>query len=122
MEGLGFVCKDSANVADFLTGVTVPTERRIKDGFEARFPRTAEDILLAYKKTSIKADMEREYDYPTTQQAKERTLDFKLSVQYKKHNSLPKKSPLTTSFLAQVKACVVSLNTHMHQIQFISRR
>ena len=116
MEGLGFICEDSANVADFLTGVTVPTERRIKDGFEARFPRTAEEILLAYEKTSIKADMEQEYDYPTTQQAKERTLDFKRSVRYEKHNSLPKKSPLTTSFLAQVKACIVSLNTHMHQI------
>jgi ATP-binding cassette subfamily G (WHITE) protein 2 (SNQ2) len=122
MEGLGFVCEDSANVADFLTGATVPTERRIKDGFEGRFPRTAEDIRLAYEKTSIRADMEREYDYPTTQQAKERTLDFKHSVQYEKHNSLPKKSPLTTSFLAQVKACVVSLHTHMHQMQFLSRR
>jgi ABC-type multidrug transport system ATPase subunit len=38
-ESQGFVCSNGANVADFLTGVTVPSERQIKPGFEARFPR-----------------------------------------------------------------------------------
>ena len=32
MENLGFFCDDGANVADFLTGVTVPSERKIKSG------------------------------------------------------------------------------------------
>lgn len=57
MEELGFVCRDGANVADFLTGVTVPTERTIKESFEDRFPRTANDIRAAYEKSTIKAEV-----------------------------------------------------------------
>ena len=112
MEELGFFCDDGANVADFLTGVTVPSERKIRDGFEDRFPRTADDIRAAYEKSSIKANMEAEYSYPTTDVAKKQTEDFRIGVQHEKHKSLPKKSPLTVSFVTQVKACV----TRQYQI------
>ncbi|KAJ5137697.1 ABC multidrug transporter atrF [Penicillium atrosanguineum] len=37
MEEAGFICREGSNVADFLTGITVPTERRIRDGYENRF-------------------------------------------------------------------------------------
>ncbi|KAK6602415.1 ABC multidrug transporter [Botrytis cinerea] len=107
MEELGFICDDSANVADFLTGVTVPTERKIRDEFQNRFPRTAGEILAAYNRHSIKNEMEKEYDYPTTAIAKERTEDFRTSVQHEKNPKLGKDSPLTTSFMTQVKACVI---------------
>ncbi|KAI9742696.1 MAG: hypothetical protein M1818_003837 [Claussenomyces sp. TS43310] len=106
MESLGFVCEDSANVADFLTGVTVPTEREIRPGFEDSFPRTADAIRTRYYETQIRADMEKEYSFPDSSEAKRYTEDFKVEVDYEKHNSLPKKSPLTTSFLTQVQACV----------------
>jgi ABC-type multidrug transport system ATPase subunit len=29
IESMGFICQNSANVADYLTGITVPTEREI---------------------------------------------------------------------------------------------
>ncbi|RFU23967.1 hypothetical protein B7463_g12375, partial [Scytalidium lignicola] len=112
MEDLGFFCDDSANVADFLTGVTVPTERRIREGFESRFPRTADEVRSEYEQSPIKAQMEAEYNYPTTDAAKELTEDFKEGVKHEKHPSLPKKSPLTTPFVTQVKACV----TRQYQI------
>lgn len=51
--------------------------------------------------------MEKEYDYPTTAIAKERTEDFRTSVQHEKNPKLGKDSPLTTSFMTQVKACVI---------------
>lgn len=54
MESLGFFCNDAANVADYLTGVTVPSERKIIDGFEASFPKTAEDIRQRYDTSDIK--------------------------------------------------------------------
>ncbi|KAH9204795.1 ABC-2 type transporter-domain-containing protein [Leptodontidium sp. 2 PMI_412] len=107
MEKLGFLCDDGANVADFLTGVTVPLERRIRPGFEDKIPRTAEDILTAYEKTPIKTTMAAQYDYPSTEEAKSRTEDFRLSVHHEKHKSLPSSSPLTTSFATQIKACIV---------------
>lgn len=107
MEELGFVCADGANVADFLTGVTVPTERTIRDGFEDRFPRTADAIRAEYEKSAIKEKMEAEYNYPDTEEAKLRTEDFRTSVTHEKHKSLPKSSPLTVSFYAQVHAAVI---------------
>ena len=107
MENLGFVCRDGANVADFLTGVTVPTERLIRDGYEDRFPRNAEMIRAEYEKSDILARMKEEYDYPDTDIAKSYTEDFKEGVQSEKHNGLPNSSPLTTSFLYQVKCCII---------------
>jgi ABC-type multidrug transport system ATPase subunit len=112
MENLGFYCDDGANVADFLTGVTVPSERKIKPGFEDSYPRTADDIRQRYEKSSTKANMEAEYTFPASDEAKTSTQDFRESVQHEKHKSLPKKSPLTTSFTTQVKAAV----TRQYQI------
>lgn len=112
MEDLGFVCDDSANVADFLTGITVPTERKIRDGFEDQFPRTADEVRSRYQASPILAEMEAEYNYPTTDIAKGYTEDFKEGVKDEKDPSLPKKSPLTVSFTTQVKACV----TRQYQI------
>jgi ABC-type multidrug transport system ATPase subunit len=106
MENLGFVCREGANVADFLTGVTVPTERLIRPGAEPTFPRNADMVLAEYQKSQIVAQMAAEYNYPTTEHAKERTETFKQSVAHEKHPRLPKTSPLTASFYTQVKAAV----------------
>jgi ABC-type multidrug transport system ATPase subunit len=37
-EDLGFVCPPGVNTADFLTSVTVPTERQVKPGTEKNNP------------------------------------------------------------------------------------
>jgi len=107
MESLGFACQEDANVADFLTGVTVPTERRIRPGYELTFPRTAEEVKEAYEKSSIYGRMRRECDYPFTEEARENTARFKQAVAAEKHTQLPRDSPLTVSFTEQVKACVM---------------
>ncbi|KAI1422119.1 putative ABC multidrug transporter [Xylaria sp. FL1777] len=51
-ENLGFRCTPSGNVADFLTSVTVPTEREVLPGFESTAPKTAEDFERAYRNSS----------------------------------------------------------------------
>jgi ABC-type multidrug transport system ATPase subunit len=104
MEELGFMCNEGANVADFMTGVTVPTERKVREGFS--YPRTGDEIRAAYEKSPIHAAMVAEYDYPTTDIAKERTEGFRDTIRSEKHKSLPKKSPFTVSFFTQVKAAV----------------
>ncbi|GKU09890.1 unnamed protein product, partial [Fusarium langsethiae] len=43
-EQMGFKCPPGANIADFLTSVTVDTEREIIPGYEATVPRTAHDF------------------------------------------------------------------------------
>lgn len=107
MEKLGFICEDSANVADFLTGVTVPTERKIREGSEAKFPRTAEAIRDEYNRSQIKSAMDKELDYPNTGEAKEWTEQFRQACKQDQASRIPRKSPLTVSFPAQVKACVI---------------
>ncbi|KAH6665200.1 putative Brefeldin A resistance protein [Halenospora varia] len=107
MEDLGFVCADGANVADFLTGVTVPTERSVRQGFEDRFPRNAEAILAAYQASSIRAQMQTEYTYPTTDEAKSNTQDFELAIRAEKHPSwLMNKLPVTLGFGKQLTAAI----------------
>ena len=107
MEAFGFICADSANVADFLTGVTVPTERKIREGFEHRFPRTANAIRDLYEKSDVKSRMERELRFPDTEEAMVATQQFKQSISGDKAKSLTKASPFTVSFIQQVKACVI---------------
>jgi ABC-type multidrug transport system permease subunit/ABC-type multidrug transport system ATPase subunit len=106
MEDMGFICSDGANVADFLTGVTVPTERRIRDGYEAKFPRNGEMLRAEYERSPAYQTMTAEQDYPASQLAKDRTELFKQGVAGEKNSHLPKDSPLTTSFSTQVAACI----------------
>ncbi|OPB40694.1 ABC drug exporter AtrF [Trichoderma guizhouense] len=107
MEDLGFVYTEGANIGDFLTGVTVPTERRIRPGFENKFPRNADAILAEYNQSSIHGSMVSEYNYPNTDVARDRTQSFKESVAFEKNKHLPKNTVLTTSFMAQLKACTI---------------
>ncbi|KAH7169574.1 ABC-2 type transporter-domain-containing protein [Fusarium sp. MPI-SDFR-AT-0072] len=106
MESMGFICHQGANVADYLTGVTVPTERSVRPGMENRFPRSADALRAQYEESPIYKRMIAEYDYPTTDLAKEKTRLFKEGVQQEKDKSLPMSSPLTVGFVQQVKACV----------------
>ncbi|KAK4065047.1 uncharacterized protein Triagg1_8683 [Trichoderma aggressivum f. europaeum] len=107
MEDLGFVYTEGANIGDFLTGVTVPTERKIRPSFEKKFPRNADAILVEYNQSSIHGSMVSEYNYPNTDVARDRTQSFKESVAFEKNKHLPKKSVLTTSFMTQLKACTI---------------
>ncbi|KAJ4132863.1 hypothetical protein NW754_015677 [Fusarium falciforme] len=106
MESMGFICQHGANVADYLTGVTVPTERDVRPEFENRFPRNADMLRAEYEKSPIYQRMIAEYDYPTTNAAKERTRLFKEGVRQEKDKKLADKDPMTVGFVQQVKACV----------------
>lgn len=107
MEDVGFVCREGSNVADFLTGVTVPTERRVRVGYENRFPRNKDTLRQEYEKSVIHAEMISEYDYPNSDVARQRTQDFKEGVAFETSKHLPKNSPFTVNFGEQVKACII---------------
>jgi ATP-binding cassette subfamily G (WHITE) protein 2 (SNQ2) len=107
MELQGFLCGPGANVGDYLTGVTVPNEREILPGFESRFPRNAPELRHAYEASPIKARMDEELSFPNSPEAEANTKAFAESVQMEKSGQLGKKSPLTVSFVEQVKTCVV---------------
>ncbi|KAL3481319.1 ABC-2 type transporter-domain-containing protein [Aspergillus californicus] len=107
MEELGFACADGANVADFMAGVTVPTERKIREGFENTFPRTASEIRAHYEASEIKQRMQLEYGYPETEEATNHTREFERTIQGEKHPSiLTKGSPVTVGFHTQLIASI----------------
>jgi ABC-type multidrug transport system permease subunit/ABC-type multidrug transport system ATPase subunit len=107
MEGLGFMCQDGFNVADFLTGVTVPMERRILPGHELSFPRTAGMVKIEYEKSEIWSRMQTEQHYVSSEQATENTRLFRQSVAVEKHARLSESSVFTVDFAAQVLACTL---------------
>lgn len=107
MEDLGFMRDSGSNRADFLTGVTVPTERLIASGYENKFPRTANEILAAYECSSIKPKMLAECTYPESEKAAEDTAIFKKMVKWEKHRGVSENSPVTIDFFSQVKAAVI---------------
>ncbi|KAH7271712.1 hypothetical protein B0J15DRAFT_509767 [Fusarium solani] len=94
MESMGFICQHGANVADYLTGVTVPTERDVRPEFENRFPRNADMLRVEYEKSPIYQRMIAE------------TRLFKEGVRQEKDKKLADKDPMTVGFIQQVKACV----------------
>ncbi|KAI9925842.1 hypothetical protein MW887_005648 [Aspergillus wentii] len=108
MEGLGFMRDSGSNRGDFLTGVTVPTERLIAPGYDDKFPRTANDIRAAYEQSQIKPQvLEESQSYPTSKGAAENTAVFKEMVSREKHKGVSKSSPVTTGFVTQVKAAII---------------
>ncbi|KAJ5192616.1 hypothetical protein N7449_008758 [Penicillium cf. viridicatum] len=107
MEDLGFMRGFGSNRADFLTGVTVPTERLIAPSYGDKFPRTADDILAVYEGSLIKSKMLAECTYPESEKAAENTAVFKEAVAWEKHRGLSKNSPVTLDFVSQVKAAVI---------------
>ncbi|CAI6039814.1 unnamed protein product [Clonostachys chloroleuca] len=115
MEALGFVRDSGSNRGDFLTGVTVPTERRIARGYENTFPRNADAVRAAYDRSTIKAQMIEECQgYPNTDEAAENTANFKEMVARDKQTGVPQRSPVTANLLTQVRAAV----TRQYQIMW----
>ncbi|KAH6988347.1 putative ABC transporter [Ilyonectria destructans] len=115
MQDLGFLKQSGSNSADFLTGVTVPTERIIVPGFEDSFPRTAVDLLAAYAASSIKPRMLAECrEYVSSPEAAENTVMFQESVAREKHGGILARTPVTTGLLTQIRAAV----TRQYQIMW----
>jgi ABC-type multidrug transport system permease subunit len=106
MEKLGFICDHGANVADYLTGITVSTERKIQKGQERSFPRTSDAVREAYKGSLIYQQTRTECDYPLTDDAMAYTNQFCKGVAMAMDKRLPASSPMMVGFLDQVITCV----------------
>lgn len=106
-ESLGFVCPKGANVADFLTSVTVATERVIAPGFEQKVLNTPQEFERAYQASSVCRQM-RETEQPTETLAAE-VDDLKTAVQREKkaRRVEGKRSVYTVGLRAQIVNCTI---------------
>jgi ATP-binding cassette subfamily G (WHITE) protein 2 (SNQ2) len=108
-ENMGFVCQDGANVADFLTGVTVASERVIHDEVdEASLPLSAASFAKAYSESELAKRMLREVDdYVNDKQAREQeTARFREVVAASKEKGTIKKEAYVTNFGEQLIAAL----------------
>ncbi|RSL53451.1 hypothetical protein CEP53_007758 [Fusarium sp. AF-6] len=76
--------QEGTNIADFLTGITIDTERIIRPGFELSFPSSAEAIREKYEESKIFSEAAAEYEYPSTVEAREWTRQFQATIQGEK--------------------------------------
>lgn len=110
-EDMGFKCAPGANIADFLTGVAVPTERTVLPGYEDKVPNTAEEFETAYKQSTIYAEMMARLDSTDEQTLAAQVDNLKRMRDLEKKRSLPFTSRETSSyqvsFPRQVVACTI---------------
>ncbi|GAA5895664.1 hypothetical protein JCM6882_000364 [Rhodosporidiobolus microsporus] len=105
---MGFHCPEQQTVPDFLTGLTSPLERRVRDGFNGPVPRTPEEFERRWKESpeykALKAEL-ADYDkrYPTNSEQLEQ---FKASRRAQQAKSVRPSSPFTLSYTGQVKLCL----------------
>jgi ATP-binding cassette subfamily G (WHITE) protein 2 (SNQ2) len=98
-EGLGFERPARWTTADFLTSVTDEHERRVKDGWENRIPRSAEQFEEAFQKSHIaEKNLKDIADFEAHLDEQKREREAAMSKATKKKN-------YTLPFHKQVLAC-----------------
>ncbi|KAJ5747534.1 uncharacterized protein N7511_009230 [Penicillium nucicola] len=105
-EEMGFVCGRGANIADFLTSVTVPTERIIKPGFEQSVPGNAIEFESRYKASKVYNTMIEEMIPPRELEAESATFASLVSQEIA-GKDINVKNPYNASLRDQVIACTI---------------
>ncbi|KAL8972908.1 MAG: hypothetical protein Q9197_002572 [Variospora fuerteventurae] len=101
---LGFVCAERATTGDFLTSLTNPAERTVREGFESRVPRTPDEFAVVWKKSEARqllmAEIEA-FDKEFPVGGKQLEL-FRKSRQASQAKRQRVKSPYTISYPMQI--------------------
>ena len=59
---MGFVCAERATTGDFLTSLTNPAERVVREGYEHRVPHTPDEFAAVWQKSEERAQLLHEID------------------------------------------------------------
>ena len=108
-EGLGFIVPPGANIADYLTSVTVATERKIEESKQSSAPVSVQDFVVAYQESDIckNALHELEEHLSADDRRVAQASGFRETVQNEQAKSVSKKAPFTAGLWTQVKACTI---------------
>jgi ATP-binding cassette, subfamily G (WHITE), member 2, PDR len=107
-EELGFHCPDRQTTADFLTSMTSPLERVVRDGFEKRVPKTPDDFAARWKESTWRSALMTEID-EYEQQYKpdgEHLAAFQASRRAQQAKNSRSSSAYTLSYMQQVQLCL----------------
>ncbi|MCJ1266994.1 hypothetical protein MMC22_006879 [Lobaria immixta] len=105
---MGFHCTERATTGDFLTSLTNPAERKVREGFENRVPRTPDEFAAAWRQSEDRARLMQEieafdHEYPI---GGEHLQHFTHSRKAQQARGQRIRSPYTISIPMQVKLCV----------------
>ncbi|PGH33976.1 hypothetical protein GX50_03213 [[Emmonsia] crescens] len=105
---MGFHCPERQTTGDFLTSLTNPEERFVREGFEALVPRTPDEFAARWKQSSDRKALLGEIEayqneYPLGGQQLDK---FNASRSAQKSKSNRAKSPYTLSYWMQIRLCM----------------
>jgi ATP-binding cassette, subfamily G (WHITE), member 2, PDR len=104
---MGWECPSRQTTGDFLTSVTNPTERKVREGYENKVPRSPDEFERYWKQSVHYRDLKQE----TQEQEEEfpiggKTLqEFKESRKEMQAKHVRSESPYTISIPMQVRYC-----------------
>ncbi|KAL4900736.1 hypothetical protein BDW74DRAFT_92620 [Aspergillus multicolor] len=105
---MGFDCPDRQTTADFLTSLTSPTERLVREGFEHLVPRTPDEFAERWRQSAERRrlldDIEAfQNEFPVGGSKYE---EFNRSRAAEKAKSTRASSPYTLSYPMQIRLCL----------------
>jgi ABC-type multidrug transport system ATPase subunit len=106
-EDLGFICPKGANIADFLTSVTVLTERTVRPGCEEKVPNTPEEFEYCYHNSAIYREQLSAIVPPEKLTYETEDLEMAVASEKGKQHIPRKTSPYTAKLWSQIGACTV---------------
>ncbi|RYP42698.1 hypothetical protein DL767_000067 [Monosporascus sp. MG133] len=106
-EDLGFECPEKQTTPDFLTSMTSPEERRIKPGFDALSPRTADEFAQRWKQSHQRAVLLQDLEkYEQRNPSAQRLDEFSRSRGGERGSLRRLESPYTLSYWEQIRVVV----------------
>ncbi|KAI9773655.1 MAG: hypothetical protein M1840_006929 [Geoglossum simile] len=108
-EDMGWFCPQRQTTGDFLTSVTNPLERRVREGFEAKVPRTADEFEKNWRSSPNYAALLKEIDqheseYPIGGPVID---EFRESRRQQQSDHVRPDSSYTVSIPMQIRLCVI---------------
>lgn len=105
---MGFHCPDRQTTADFLTSMTNPHERVVREGWEDKVPRTADEFAKAWKDSPERAQLLRDIEeFDRAHPIGGPDLEaFKESRRLQQAKRQRVSSPYTLSYGQQVNLCL----------------
>ena len=105
---MGFQCRDRQTAPDFLTSMTSPAERIVREGFENKVPRTPDEFADLWKNSAersrLLADIDRfDHEHPIGGEDRDRFIASRRAQQARRQRV---KSPYTLSYEQQVRLCL----------------
>ncbi|KAK6527806.1 GTPase-activating protein [Orbilia ellipsospora] len=105
-EDMGYICPPRQTTGDFLTSVTNPSERRTREGYESRVPRTPEEFEKYWMDSVDRRAMITEMDeWEQTHSGEETYGALQEARAQRQAKHVRPESPYTLSIVMQIALC-----------------